>query len=623
MAVQAEVRVPRVSTPRALSGNPAGSLAFDWTMAILAVLLMGGLYLDGWAHSHGRVDNTFFTPWHALLYSIFAVSALILVVTNGRNYGKGYAWRRSLPQGYGLSLLGTLIFAFGGVFDLIWHSLFGFEVNLETLLSPSHLILATGGVLIMTGPMRYTWRRASGTDNVQKSGWRHLGPLVLSMLAAFATLTFFTQFNHPLGRVDAVKSTASQPVSTIYSMNLDGTDQTRLNVTPDKFGWFGVPSPDGSKIAYSVGVANAGTGELYVMNADGTDPTPITKNGGANWEPSWSPDGSQIAFISNVHDGDNVYVIDAQGGTPKALTHSGNAKWGTSWTPDGKQIAFTIQNDGIYLVNVSGGDPVRLASTGSADSGPAWSLDGKQIAFTRYENSDSSIYLMNSDGSDLRKLADSSANPQWLPDNRIVFNATRTEDLSEIFAMKTDGTNPVNLTSNPGMSSYLPMVSAKTNKIVYTANGLDARPSWLTERAGVGAILFQSALMMGIVLLLVRRWRLPFGAITLIVGLTSLLLATNTDLYPYVPGAVIASVIADILLQWLKPTGETPGRFYLFAFLVPVIFYTLYFTGIAVTSTGIAWTVHIWLGAIAMAGIVGLFVGLLVIWPFAEAQSRS
>lgn len=189
--------------------------------------------------------------------------------------------------------------------------------------------------------------------------------------------------------------------------------------------------------------------------------------------------------------------------------------------------------------------------------------------------------------------------------------------------MNADGSNPVNLTNNPGMNSYLPRVAAKTNKIVFTAQGFETRPSWLTERAGASAILFQSALMMGMILLLVRRWRLPFGAITLIVGLTALLLATNSDLYSYVPGTVIAAIIADVLLQVLKPTVETPGRFYLFAFLVPTIFYTIYFITIALTTAGIAWTVHLWLGAIVLAGVVGLFVSFLLVSPFAEKPSRT
>src|SRR5260221_7991994 len=106
MTTQAEVMTPQVSRTKALEGYPAGSLTFDWTLAILAALLAGGLYLDGWAHSHGRVDNSFFTPWHAVLYSMFSLSALILIATTGLNFRKGYAWRQALPRGYWLSLIG-------------------------------------------------------------------------------------------------------------------------------------------------------------------------------------------------------------------------------------------------------------------------------------------------------------------------------------------------------------------------------------------------------------------------------------------------------------------------------------------------------------------------------------
>ena len=52
---------------------------FDWVMGFLSVLLMGGLLLDGWAHSHGEVDQSFMTPWHALLYGSMGVNGLVLL----------------------------------------------------------------------------------------------------------------------------------------------------------------------------------------------------------------------------------------------------------------------------------------------------------------------------------------------------------------------------------------------------------------------------------------------------------------------------------------------------------------------------------------------------------------
>lgn len=62
--------------------------------------------------------------------------------TKIRNIQKGYAWQSALPSGYMPALLGVGIFAIGGVFDLVWHTLFGVEANIQALLSPSHLLLA-------------------------------------------------------------------------------------------------------------------------------------------------------------------------------------------------------------------------------------------------------------------------------------------------------------------------------------------------------------------------------------------------------------------------------------------------------------------------------------------------
>jgi len=131
-----------------MQNRPAlGGMRFDWIVSVLCALLIGGVWLDNWAHTHGKVDKSFFTPWHAVLYSAFAVAAVFLVMSLVRNHNKGYPWREALPPGYDLSLLGVIVFAAGGVLDMIWHILFGIEVSVEALLSPTHLILAFGLVL--------------------------------------------------------------------------------------------------------------------------------------------------------------------------------------------------------------------------------------------------------------------------------------------------------------------------------------------------------------------------------------------------------------------------------------------------------------------------------------------
>ena len=158
-SLELEVMQPAKSRPA------PGGMRFDWIVSVLCTILVGGIYLDGWAHAHGKVDGTFFTPWHAVLYSGFAIAGAFLVLNLLRNRVKGYPWLEALPPGYSISLLGVIIFAVGGVLDLIWHILFGIEMNVDALLSPTHLMLALGVVLMVTGPLRAAWLRFP-TENV-------------------------------------------------------------------------------------------------------------------------------------------------------------------------------------------------------------------------------------------------------------------------------------------------------------------------------------------------------------------------------------------------------------------------------------------------------------------------
>jgi hypothetical protein len=180
--------------PAAERARPAasGGLGFDWLMIGLGAIFLGGLYLDGWAHNHGKVDQSFFTPWHAFFYSGFALTAVVLLVTGAVNWRRGHAPRAALPAGYGLALLGVTIFAAGGVGDLIWHTLFGIEEDFEALVSPTHLLLGAGLALIVSAPLRAAWQRPGG------SGWRALGPALVSLCLLTGVFTFFMMFSHPL-----------------------------------------------------------------------------------------------------------------------------------------------------------------------------------------------------------------------------------------------------------------------------------------------------------------------------------------------------------------------------------------------------------------------------------------
>jgi hypothetical protein len=181
----------RASAPGELSRGPGG-VGFDWVFAVLSAVFVGGVYLDGWAHAHGRVDQSFFTPWHAVFYAGYAAVASALVAALLKGRARGYPWRQAVPTGYGLALLGALVFAVGGVCDMIWHVLFGVEVGVEALLSPTHLALGLGMGLIVTGPLRAAWRRPEPA-----SGWVAQAPVILALTSTLSLLTFFTLFAHP------------------------------------------------------------------------------------------------------------------------------------------------------------------------------------------------------------------------------------------------------------------------------------------------------------------------------------------------------------------------------------------------------------------------------------------
>jgi hypothetical protein len=156
-------------------------------------MFVGGLYLDGWAHAHGRVDQSFFTPWHAVFYAGYAATASVLVAAVVRHHGRGYAWRRAVPSGYGLSLLGVVVFALAGCGDMIWHILFGIEAGVQALLSPTHLALALGMGLIVSGPLRAAWPQPA-----HASGWATQAPIVLALTSTLSVFTLFTLYAHPI-----------------------------------------------------------------------------------------------------------------------------------------------------------------------------------------------------------------------------------------------------------------------------------------------------------------------------------------------------------------------------------------------------------------------------------------
>jgi Tol biopolymer transport system component len=255
------------------------------------------------------------------------------------------------------------------------------------------------------------------------------------------------------------------------------------------------------KIAFSS--RRTGNDEIFVMDADGSNPINITNHPNVDCCPKWSPDGTRIAFVSNRTGRYRVHVMDADGSNVRQISLASNISDGyPTWSPDGTQIAFDRETlpasessiviadalgtsetvlvesatqslrspswspDGtkfayfsagnIWVMNVDGSNPVNLtAGTGQHPGPPDWSPDGTRILFKR--NSD--FWVMDADGRNAVQLTSSTVggSAAWSPDGtKIVYEARPdSDDLNnvEIFIMNADGSNPVRITNHPALDA--------------------------------------------------------------------------------------------------------------------------------------------------------------------------
>ncbi len=145
-------------------------------------------------------------------------------------------------------------------------------------------------------------------------------------------------------------------------MNADGSNQTRLtnNVFQDSLpSW----SPDGTKIAFNTNRDN--DFEIYVMNADGSNQTRLTNSPAEDAHPMWSPDGSKIVFHSRRTGNLDIFVMNADGSGVRQVTNTPTFEFFPVWSPDGTKISYTgntlaPDNFDIYVMNVDGSGITRV-----------------------------------------------------------------------------------------------------------------------------------------------------------------------------------------------------------------------------------------------------------------------
>ncbi len=162
-----------------------------------------GLFLDGWAHSHQKPDS-FFTPWHAVLYSGFTSALLWSLWVVWRRRQDGRSLLSVAPPGHVLTLAGFALFGAGAGGDLIWHEVLGVEVSVEALLSPTHLLLMGGGAMALSAPLRNIMR-----SSASEVSWKEFLPALLSLTLLTAVAGFFLSYLSPFGNTAAAYPTTT------------------------------------------------------------------------------------------------------------------------------------------------------------------------------------------------------------------------------------------------------------------------------------------------------------------------------------------------------------------------------------------------------------------------------
>ena len=127
-------------------------------------------------------------------------------------------------------------------------------------------------------------------------------------------------------------------------------------------------------------------------------------------------------------------------------------------------------------------------------------------------------------------------------------------------------------------------------------------------------MLLQTVISIGVLLFVMRRWHLPIGAFTLLIGANALLMTVFSDTYYLIPAGVLTGLVADGLYVWLRPSVERVGMLRIFAFVLPLLYNLLFFGTLQIVAS-VPWSIHLWLGSSVMSGILGFLLSYLLVAP--------
>lgn len=618
----------------------AGTTRFAWASAAFATVIVGGFVVVLWAVVNGRTLDVAASPYHVPLYGGALALAVTCVAIAVRARRSGRDIRRALPPGFGLLGIGAATFVLALVLDVGWREGVGIRPGIEDGLAPSRIVITVALAMIAFAPLRAAL--VLGADRVPRV------PILVSGALTMAAVAWPGGFHPAQSPWVAADPELPPAPADMWVMDADGGHQTRL-VEAGEASSLGYASwaPDGRRIAYTrfampPAGAPATEASVWLVDADGADPSPLSTDDEWRWLPRLTPDGTSVLLTQEASGGpwmeegprgpgvgagpqgpltiplpnaDIWRVPGEDGGRAVRLTESAGDDRAPVPSPDGSLVLFDSTRDGnteLYVIGADGGNPRRLTNDPGEDWGASWSPDGTQIAFNSSRTGAMEIYVMDADGESVRQVTfdgEDNVSPSWSPDgSRLAFTARTLNDAAQIWSMKLDGTDRANLSRSPSSDDQVWTGGwGRDGRIAFTralAPVAQALPIVRWD-LGAAAMLLSAALIAGVVVLLTHTRPAP-GAITLVLVLASALAAAPDGEWRFVGAGALAGVLAD-LAAGLSPTslrGRAAGAAAAGGLVIG--------SGIvAAATTGLEWTPTLLLGVALAGSMLGWSLGAI------------
>ncbi len=214
----------------------------------------------------------------------------------------------------------------------------------------------------------------------------------------------------------------------IYRATLDGTDTVRLT---SALGDDQHPSERAGIVVFTS--YRDGNGELYTVSSTGGGERRLTNTAANETQPALSPDGRQIAYLSDVSGVPRLWLSSADGTNPQPLTTGfgfpGSIDASPSWAPSGDRLVFVSTANGhasLFILTIGGGTPTPLVADSTTAVEPSWSPDGRLVAFASNRTGVTNIFTVDVVTLAIRQVTTDTATagqPAWLADGRFVYTS--------------------------------------------------------------------------------------------------------------------------------------------------------------------------------------------------------